>query len=82
MKYLVWLLIVLAGLWWLRQQRTRQNPPSSSDANPKTQPDRPSAQPTAMLACSHCGVLCPDNDMVRGQQGHYCSDAHRQQHEG
>lgn len=75
MKYLFWLLIVLAGIWWIRKQRQPKAPnPSNADATP--------AQPTAMLPCAHCGVLSPENEMVQGKQGRYCSEAHRQSHEG
>ena len=76
MKYLIWLLIVLAGIWWIRKQRQPQEP------NNTNQPTHPNAQPTAMLPCTHCGVLCPENDTVTGKLGRYCSDAHRQNHEG
>ena len=74
MKYLIWVLIILAAIWWIRKQRQT---PSSNPQNP-TAP----TQPTDMLPCAHCGVLCPENDTVLGKQGRYCSDAHRQSHEG
>jgi uncharacterized protein len=76
MKYLIWLLIVLAGIWWIRKQRQPQEP------NNKNHPTPNNTQPTAMLPCVHCGVLCPENDTVTGKLGRYCSDAHRQSHEG
>jgi hypothetical protein len=31
-----------------------------------------------MLACQQCGVHMPAHDMVKGQEGHYCSLAHCQ----
>ena len=75
MKSLIWLLVVLAGIWWIRKQRQPKAPnPSNADTPP--------AQPTAMLPCAHCNVLGPENDMVQGKQGRYCSEAHRQSHEG
>ena len=72
MKYLVLLLIVLAGIWWIRQQR---------------QPDRSSSRtppigPQTMVACTQCGVHVPQAEAVQGQRGVYCSEAHRQRHEG
>jgi uncharacterized protein len=76
MKYLIWLLIVLAGIWWIRKQRQPKAPNNTQNTTP------PTAQPTAMLPCTHCGVLCPENDTVTGKLGRYCSDAHRQSHEG
>jgi uncharacterized protein len=31
-----------------------------------------------MLACQHCGLHMPEADMVKGQKGVYCSQAHCQ----
>lgn len=71
MKYLLLLVILLAGVWWLRQQR---------------QPDRSSSHtasgPQTMVACTHCGVHVPEAEAIQGQRGTYCSEAHRQRHEG
>ena len=70
MKYLVLLLIVLAGIWWIRQQR---------------KPDQPSRQksgPQVMVPCTHCGTHVPEDDAIRGSRGLYCSAAHRDSHEG
>ena len=70
MKYLVLLLIVLGGIWWIRQQR---------------KPDQPAPPPSgtqSMLPCAHCGTHVPEGDAVKGKQGMYCSQAHRQTHEG
>jgi len=72
MKYLVLLLIVLAGIWWLRQQR-QAGPPS---------PHHTSNGPQTMVACTQCGVHVPEAEAVQGQRGTYCSEAHRQRHEG
>lgn len=71
MKYLVLLLIVIAGIWWIRQQR-----------QPHRTASRKSNDPQTMVACTHCGVHVPEADVVHGQQGAYCSEAHRQRHEG
>jgi uncharacterized protein len=70
MKYLVLLLIVLGGIWWIRQQR-----------KPDQAPHQPSG-PQVMVPCTHCGTHVPENDAVRGNQGLYCSAAHRDSHEG
>jgi uncharacterized protein len=70
MKYLVVLLIVLGGIWWIRQQR---------------KPDQNSRQPSGpqvMVPCKHCGTHIPENDAIRGARGVYCSAAHRDSHEG
>lgn len=74
MKYLIWLLIVFAAIWWLRKQR-QPNTPTDTSQPPAAPP------PTPMLPCTHCGVLSPEQEMVSGKQGRYCSDAHRQSHE-
>jgi len=74
MKYLVLILIIFAGIWWIRQQRqphrdnTQQNP-----SNP---------QPVVMVPCTHCGTHVPENDAIRGNDGLYCSEPHRRSHEG
>lgn len=70
MKYLILLLIVLVGIWWIRQQR-KPKPPSDN-----------SKDPLEMVACVHCGTHVPENDATKGTKGAYCSQAHRETHEG
>lgn len=70
MKYLVLLLIVVAGIWWIRQQR-RPRPPADNKTGP-----------SVMVPCQHCGIHVPEADAVRGAQGLYCTAAHRDTHEG
>ncbi len=70
MKYLVLLLMVVGGIWWIRQQRQ-----SSQTPQKKTSPQ-------VVVACAHCGTHVPENEAIRGTQGVYCSEAHRQNHEG
>lgn len=72
MKYLILLVIVLGGIWWIRQQR-----PQSKG----TKPGKPSG-PQTMVTCAQCGVHLPENDAVHGPYGVYCSQAHRQQAQG
>jgi uncharacterized protein len=80
MKYLIWLVIVFAGIWWLRQQRQT----TSGDTPEKTtQATRPKhGGPQVMVPCAHCGAHVPEADAVQGKQGLYCSEAHRQRQEG
>jgi uncharacterized protein len=70
MKYVILLLAVLAGIWWIRKQRPQ---------NTGTQTSRPPSGPQTMVTCAQCGVHLPDCDAVHGLQGVYCSVAHRQQ---
>ncbi|WP_310625459.1 PP0621 family protein [Limnohabitans sp.] len=70
MKYLVLLVIVFAGIWWIRQQR-----------RPDT-PQQKTSGPQIMVACAHCGTHIPENEAIHGAQGVYCSQAHRDSHEG
>ncbi len=69
MKYLVLLLLVLAGVWWIRQQR-------KPDQSPTKQSD-----PQVMVPCVHCGTHVPKDDAIQGSHGLYCSAAHRDSHE-
>lgn len=71
MKWLVVLLVVLAGVWlWRRgRQRAVQAPPRARRVE-------------AIRPCRHCGVHVPEAEAVNGQHGIYCSAAHRQQEEG
>jgi uncharacterized protein len=71
MKYLVLLLIVVGGIWWIRQQRRPHNTHAHKSSGPQV-----------MVPCLHCGTHIPENDAIRGAQGTYCSAAHRDAHEG
>jgi uncharacterized protein len=74
MKYLVLLLIVFAGIWWIRQQRQTNHTHS--------QKSRSASHAVTMVPCTHCGTHVPETDTLRGKQGLYCSESHRQSHEG
>jgi uncharacterized protein len=78
MKYLIWLLIVFAGIWWIRQQR--QTP--SDDTRDQTDKAARPGGPQVMVPCAHCGVHLPKSEAIQGTQGLYCSEAHRQRQEG
>lgn len=75
MKWLLVLLVVLGGLWWLRQSRR----PGKPGGTRRESSDTP--LPQAMTRCAHCGVHLPRQDAIAGSQGDYCSTAHRQQRE-
>jgi uncharacterized protein len=78
MKWLLILLVVLGGLWWLRQQRLGS---TSRPSRPRPKQDEASSSPQAMTRCLHCGLHLPREDATVGTLGDYCSTAHRQQHE-
>jgi len=77
MKYVIWVAIIFAGLWWIRQQRSGANSPSKKNKGSNV-----------MLPCAHCGLHIPENEAVlgpaksNGTQTAYCSPQHLQQHEG
>jgi uncharacterized protein len=70
MKYLALLLIVLGGIWWIRQQRKPDQAPPKKTG------------PQVMVPCGHCSMHIPQDDAIRGTLGVYCSTAHRDSHEG
>ncbi len=69
MKFLLVLMVVLAGVWIWRSRRTEERPPA-----PPT-PRQP-ARPSAMVACRHCGLHLPASDALTGSDGPYCSAEH------
>ena len=77
MKYVIWVAIIFAVLWWIRQQRSGANSPSKK-----------SKGSNVMLPCAHCGLHIPESEAVlgkltaHGDPAHYCSPQHLQQHEG
>lgn len=73
MKYLL-VLIVVGVLVWMLMARQRSRPQSPDQARPR----RKGAQPAAMLACAHCGVLLPPDEALNDAAGQvFCSEAHR-----
>ncbi len=76
MKYLVLLLIVLAGIWWIRQQR-KPDHRTKGDSQHNT----PNG-PQTMVPCANCGTHVPEGDAIQGRHGVYCSEPHRQHQEG
>lgn len=69
MKYLLIILVVLAGIWiWrsARQADLKRNRPSSN-APP---------QPLDMVRCTLCSVHVPSVDAIQGKNGLYCSADH------
>jgi len=67
MKYLLLVAVVLVVWWLLRARPARPKPPDAP----------PPADPQAMVRCRHCGLHLPRDEAVAGDDGPYCSDAHR-----
>lgn len=80
MKYLIWLILLLAGIWWIRQQRQGHSG-DPVDQAAKTTP-KSHGGPQVMVPCAHCGVHIPEADAVQGKHGTYCTEAHRERQEG
>jgi len=69
-KALLFLVVVLAGVWlW----RSRQMP--QIQKKPPTTP----VKPLDMVRCTQCGTHIPGVDAVQGKQGPYCCLEHLKQ---
>lgn len=69
MKYLFLLLVALVVIWAIK--RSRIGPPAEEKKN------TPSAAPSNMVTCTHCGIHLPQDEAVSGEKGIYCSTEHR-----
>lgn len=69
MKYLLVLLVVGGGLWWLLGRgpgrRARDGRPADA------------GKPVEMVACAHCGVHLPRLDALAVDDLFFCSEPHR-----
>lgn len=74
MKFLLFVVVVLLGVWLWRSGR--QNDRHADD--PPSAPPTPPADPQEMVRCAHCGVHLPHGEAVVGRIGRYCSHEHRQ----
>lgn len=70
-KFLLILLVVLAGIWLWRTNR-----PTGLKSTPKAEP-----KPLEMVRCSYCAVHLPLADTVQGKKGVYCCADHFHQAE-
>lgn len=79
MKYLVVVLVVLAGLWlWRNQRKSDADERREERAAAKPPPEPPLLE---IVACPVCGLHLPSRDAVQGKLALYCSSDHRQQAE-
>lgn len=67
MKYVVLLVVVLLFWWLMRDRPSRTVPPPAA-----TRRDA-----KAMVRCRHCGLHLPRDEAIAGDDGPYCSEAHR-----
>lgn len=75
MKFVVVLLVVVAGLWLLLRGRgaRRDTPPK-----PPAPPAGRDASPAQMVACARCGLHLPQEDALRDGGGRpFCTAEHR-----
>jgi len=89
MKYLIWLVVLLAVVVWF--QRAKKSMLAGNDNGPEARPEsgiprpkmgaaRRSAEPGAetMVQCAHCGIHFPSSEAVVHASGaHYCCEEHR-----
>ncbi|WP_075255970.1 PP0621 family protein [Herbaspirillum camelliae] len=89
MKYLIWLVVLLAVVVWF--QRAKKSMLAGNDNSPEARPEsgiprpkmgaaRRSAEPGAetMVQCAHCGIHFPVSEAVVHASGAmYCSEEHR-----
>ena len=76
MKYLLVISLVLVVFFLWRHNRQAEKRPA-----PRQQPGAPAAA-TEMVACSVCQVHLPKSEALIGNDGIYCSEAHRRQAAG
>lgn len=87
MKFVLVILVVLAGVWLWRRNRAEEAR-DEAEAAAQAQAGRASQPPPAvqqapaeMVSCRHCGLHLPAADAVAGTQGPYCSQDHLRRHE-
>jgi uncharacterized protein len=70
MSRLLFLLAVIAVVYWLLKSFRKQSPKQDT---PATSED--------MVRCAQCGVHLPKSESILSGGNFYCSDAHRREHE-
>ncbi|MBB5392643.1 MULTISPECIES: PP0621 family protein [unclassified Herbaspirillum] len=89
MKYLIWLVVLLAVVVWF--QRAKKSMLAGSDAAGKAAGESEAPHPKArrfrrgadsgaetMVQCAHCGIHFPVSEAVTHASGaHYCCEEHR-----
>lgn len=82
MKYLIWLVIVLAVVVWL--QRAKKSMTAGAGSAPEAgrspfgaRKHKHKEQAETMVQCAHCGIHFPASESVAGPSGIlFCSEEH------
>lgn len=77
MKFLLVLIVVMVGVWVWRSNRAAERAEEDKARPPRSG----SVGAIEMGRCDLCGMHCPDDDLVKGRRGVYCSTQHRDQAE-
>lgn len=75
MKFVLFVIALLALLWLIKGTIARRVPPPRRDdaaAPPAPQP---------MVTCAQCGLHLPRGDALPGRGGVFCGEAHRAEYE-
>jgi uncharacterized protein len=81
MKYLIWLVVVLAVVVWLKRLKksltARTGAPGAERKAAEVSGRPHSAQPETMVQCAHCGIHFPASEAVTSLSGAvFCSTEH------
>lgn len=77
MKFLLVLIVVMVGIWIWRSNRAAERAEEEKERKPRARP----TSAIDMGRCDLCGMHCPDDDLIKGRRGAYCSTQHRDQAE-
>ena len=75
MKFLVFLIAIVALLYLVRNSVRRRMPP------PGGGPRTTDTTPQAMLRCAQCGLHLPRDEALPGRGGVFCGEPHRTAYE-
>lgn len=76
MKFVVFVLALVALLWLLKRTLGSRRPPTAP------RPDlREDGLPLPMVSCVVCGVHLPRHEALPGRGGVFCGEAHRAEYE-
>lgn len=79
MKYaLVFAMLGIAVWFWRAQRLNRKNASSSQAKGASSIKSAVLGRATKMVACRVCQLHLPSQDALPGQNGVYCSEAHKQ----